>query len=73
MSAGARILRFPLERRQPHRLVSLSELIDLYGMSERWWRYQIAGGLPIHRFGKRVLRFDPAEVEQWMEDHSGTP
>ena len=38
---AATVIRFPLERRQPRRLVALAELIDLYGMSERWWRYQI--------------------------------
>jgi predicted DNA-binding transcriptional regulator AlpA len=73
MSAGATIIRFPVERRDPRRLVPLTELIDLYGFSERWWRYQIAAGLPIHRFGRRALRFDPAEVEQWLEERYGTP
>jgi hypothetical protein len=33
MSAGA-LIRFPVERRQPRRLVSLAELIDCYGFSE---------------------------------------
>jgi predicted DNA-binding transcriptional regulator AlpA len=73
VSDGATIIRFPVERRQPRRLVTLAELIDLYGMSERWWRYQVAAGMPKHRFGKRALRFDPAEVEQWMEERYGTP
>jgi predicted DNA-binding transcriptional regulator AlpA len=73
MSAGV-LIRFPVERRQPRRLVPLGELIGAYGMSERWWRYQIAAGLPAHRFGRRALRFDPAEVEQWIEEASrGTP
>jgi predicted DNA-binding transcriptional regulator AlpA len=67
----ATLIRFPLERRQPRRLVSLAELIELYGMSERWWRYQIAEGLPHRRFGRRALRFDPLEVESWMETRSG--
>lgn len=73
MNAGATIIRFPVERRQPRRLVPLAELIDLYGMSERTWRYRIAAGMPVHRFGKHTLRFDPAEVEQWMEERYGTP
>jgi predicted DNA-binding transcriptional regulator AlpA len=73
MSAGV-LIRFPVERRQPRRLVPLGELIDAYGMSERWWRYQIAAGLPAHRFGRRALRFDPVEVEAWIEGQSdGTP
>lgn len=70
---GATLIRFPVERRQPRRLVPLGELIDLYGMSERWWRYQLAAGMPRHRFGRRALRFDPVEVEEWMEANSGTP
>jgi predicted DNA-binding transcriptional regulator AlpA len=69
VSAGA-LIRFPVERRQPRRLVSLGELIDAFGMSERWWRYRVAEGMPVHRFGRRALRFDLAEVEQWMEAHS---
>ena len=71
MSAGV-LIRFPVERRQPRRLVPLGELIDAYGMSERWWRYQIAAGLPAHRFGRRALRFDAVEVEAWLEANSGT-
>jgi predicted DNA-binding transcriptional regulator AlpA len=73
VTADATIIRFPVERRQPRRLVSLAELIDLYGMSERTWRYRIAAGMPVHRFGKHTLRFDPAEVERWMEERYGTP
>jgi hypothetical protein len=37
VSAGV-LIRFPVERRQPRRLVPLGELIGAYGMSERWWR-----------------------------------
>jgi predicted DNA-binding transcriptional regulator AlpA len=73
MSVGATIIPFPLERRQPRRRVPLAELMALYGMSERWWRYQIAAGLPKYRFGTRALRFDPHEVEQWLEERYGTP
>jgi predicted DNA-binding transcriptional regulator AlpA len=72
MGAGATVIRFPLERRQPRRLVQLAELIELYGMSERWWRYRLAEGMPAHRFGKRALRFDPAEVERWIEETHGS-
>jgi predicted DNA-binding transcriptional regulator AlpA len=68
---AATVIRFPVERRQPRRLVALPELIAAYGMSERWWRYQVAAGLPVHRFGRRALRFDPVEVEAWMEANSG--
>lgn len=71
MTEGATIVRFPVERRQPRRLVPLTEVIDAYGMSERWWRYRIAEGMPTHRFGQRALRFDLGEVEAWMEANSG--
>lgn len=63
VSATARIIQFP-ERRP--RLVNLRELQELFGMSERWWRYQIAAGCPARRWGKR-LRFDPVDVQEWIE------
>lgn len=64
------IVRFPTERRQPRRLVDLAELRELHHMSERWFRYRIAEGMPTHRYGSR-LRFDPAEVERWLEERYG--
>ena len=70
MSTGA-LIQFPSERRQPRRLVALPELIDAYGLSERWFRYRIAEGMPCHRFGQRALRFDPLEVERWLEGQRG--
>jgi hypothetical protein len=39
-------------------------------MSERWLRYRIAEGMPTHRYGSR-LRFDPVEVEAWLEGRYG--
>lgn len=67
----ARVIRFPIERRQPRRLVPLRELIDRYGFSERWWRYRIKEGLPRHKWAGGI-RFDLIEVEQWMEARYGS-
>ena len=71
--SAATVIRFPSEHREPLRLVPLCELIDAYGMSERWFRYRIAEGMPCHRFGRRALRFDAIEVKRWIEDHNATP
>lgn len=65
MPQTAQIIRFPIERRHTKRLVPLSELVDLFGFSERWWRYRLKEGLPAHKWGGG-LRFDPLEVEDWM-------
>jgi hypothetical protein len=71
VSAGtARIIQFPTQRRQPRKLVNVAELQELFGGSERWWRYRIAEGMPTHRWGRR-LRFDPVEVENWMGERYG--
>jgi predicted DNA-binding transcriptional regulator AlpA len=67
------VVPFPIDRLRPRRLVPLAELRELYGFGERWWRYRVAEGMPAHRFGRRALRFDPAEVERWMEDPNGAP
>jgi hypothetical protein len=63
---SAEILRFPVERTVPARLLTLSELMERFGFSERWWRYRIAAGLPCHRWGGG-LRFNPAEVQVWLD------
>lgn len=70
MAQPAQIIRFPVERRQPRRLVPLTELCDLFGYSERWFRYRMKEGLPRHQWGGGV-RFDPLEVEDWMEAKYG--
>ena len=70
MSTGGQIVRFPIERRRPRRLVDLCELIGLFGYSERWWRYRIKEDMPHHCWGHR-LRFDPNEVQQWLEKRYG--
>jgi len=65
MSAQAQVIAFPTHRRRPERLLTLTELRDTYGRSERWWRYRIAEGLPVVRWGG-TLRFRASEVEAWM-------
>jgi predicted DNA-binding transcriptional regulator AlpA len=66
----AQIIRFPLERRQAHRLVSLAELQEHFGYSERWWRYRLTEGMPRRKWGSR-LRFNLAEVEAWLDERYG--
>jgi hypothetical protein len=68
--ASARVIPFPTKRRQARRLVDVAGLIDTFGYSERWWRYRIAEGMPCRRWGKR-LRFDPDEVQRWLEVRYG--
>jgi hypothetical protein len=67
---SSNVVLFPGELRHTSRLVPLSELRDHYGYSERWWRYRLAEGLPKRKWGGRV-RFDPIEVERWMEERYG--
>lgn len=61
------VVRFPVEKTQPRRLVALAELMERFGFSERWWRYRIAEGMPCHRWGGG-LRFDRDEVAAWLDD-----
>ena len=65
----AKVIRFPVERRQPPCLIGLPELQKHFGFSERWWRYRIAErDFPTHRYGGR-LRFDLQEVDDWLREH----
>jgi predicted DNA-binding transcriptional regulator AlpA len=66
VSEQARIIAFPAHRRHPERLLTLSEVREARGGSERWWRYRIAEGLPTVRWGG-TLRFRISEIEAWME------
>ena len=63
------VLRFPVERTEPARLLTLADLRERFGYSERWWRYRIAAGLPCHRWGGG-LRFDAVEVAAWLDAHA---
>jgi hypothetical protein len=46
--------------------VSIAELQELYGFSERWWRSRVSEGMPVRRWGGR-LRFSPSEVEDSLD------
>ena len=63
------VLRPELYRTQARRLVSLPELQERFGFSERWWRYRITEGLPMRKW-VGGLRFDPDEVEAWLDSSS---
>ena len=52
-------------------LVDLVVLMQRFGFSERWWRYRIAEGLPVERWGNR-LRFDPVAVRKWLNSQGET-
>lgn len=67
MSEPARVIAFPTHRRHPEPLLTLAELMERFGRSERWWRYRIAEGLPVVRWGG-TLRFRATDVESWMEE-----
>ncbi len=66
MSEPARVIAFPTHRRHAEPLLELADLMERFGMSERWWRYRIAEGLPTVRWGGR-LKFRATDVEVWME------
>ncbi len=67
MGEPARIIQFPAHRRRPEPLLTLREIRDLYGFSDRFWRYRIAEGLPVVRWGA-TLKFRATEVEAWMNE-----
>ncbi len=64
---AAQVIRFPLERTRPEPFVDLRAVMDHYGRSERWIRYQLADGMPSHRCCKRLLRFKLSEVQEWFD------
>ena len=64
------VVRFPVERTRPARLVDMRGLTDHFGYSERWFRYRIGEGMPAHRWGRR-LRFSVEEVEAWLNERYG--
>ena len=63
---SAQVIRFPAHRREPEPMLTLLDLCDRYQFSERFWRYRVAEGMPVHRWGGG-LRFKASEVESWME------
>ncbi len=71
MSASARIIEFPQHRREPEPLLTIADLMERYGFSDRWWRYRLAEGMPAHRWGGR-WRFRASEIEAWMESRDAS-
>jgi len=65
------VLRPDLDATQTRRLVSLVELQERFGFSERWWRYRIAEGMPTRKW-VGGLRFNPDEVEAWLDSGSNS-
>jgi predicted DNA-binding transcriptional regulator AlpA len=63
---SAEVIRFPTERRQLPRLLSIVELSAHLGMSQRWIRYRCAEGMPVRKYGNR-LRFVKTDVDTWLE------
>jgi predicted DNA-binding transcriptional regulator AlpA len=37
-------------------------------VSGRWIRYRCQEGMPRVRWGSRMVRFDPVEVERWLKE-----
>jgi hypothetical protein len=63
----AEVIRFPVERRLPPQLLTLTELRVYLGMSERWIRYRCAEGMPVRRYGSR-MRFRVEDVDAWLRE-----
>jgi len=71
MGEVARVILFPLHRREPEPLLTMRDLVDRYQMSERWFRYKLAEGMPGHRWGG-CWRFRASEIEAWMESRDAS-
>jgi len=71
MGEVARVIPFPLHRREPEPLLTMRDLVDRYQMSERWFRYKLAEGMPGHRWGG-CWRFRASEIEAWMESRDAS-
>jgi len=71
MSKTARVIPFPRYRREPEPLLTIRDLVDRYQMSERWFRYKLAEGMPAHRWGG-CWRFRASEIEAWMESRDAS-
>jgi predicted DNA-binding transcriptional regulator AlpA len=48
------------------RLITPTQLQNVLGISRRTMFNYIDRGLPVHRLSARVMRFDLAEVEEWV-------
>jgi hypothetical protein len=66
LRGGARIIKFP-QRPGQERAVTIGELADVLGVSERWIAYRGAkDGMPSRTFG-RPRRFRVSEAEAYLE------
>ena len=63
---SAQVIRFPAHRREPEPMLTMRQVVERFGFSERWWRYRLADGMPAHRWGGQ-WRFRASEIEAWME------
>jgi predicted DNA-binding transcriptional regulator AlpA len=63
---SGQVIALDAHRREPEPLLTLRQLVERYQYSERWFRYRLAEGMPVHRWGGG-LRFKASEVESWME------
>jgi excisionase family DNA binding protein len=51
-------------------LLSAYEVAETLGMSPEWvWKQVREGTLPCIRLSRRAIRFDPAEIEAWVQEH----
>ena len=54
-------------------LISVSDVVERFGVSERWLR-QLTTDKRIPRYRlDSMLRFDEDEATAWLEDHHVTP
>lgn len=66
MSAtDAKVIAFP-QRAGAERALTVRELADALGMSERWIAYRRQEGMPSLMYG-RSRRFRLSEVEAWLQ------
>lgn len=73
MSEEARVFNLDAyrQRREPEPLLKMKDLVERYQMSDRWFRYRLAEGMPAHRWGGQ-WRFKASEVEAWMEQRNAS-
>ena len=69
-SRSAKIIAFP-QRPGHERALTVAELAEVLGMSERWIAYRVKeDNMPSHKYG-RARRFRLSEVERWLERRAG--
>jgi excisionase family DNA binding protein len=66
---SAKVIQFP-QRAGFERALTVQELAEALGMSERWIAYRVREGMPSRRYG-RARRFRLSEVEAWLQRRAG--